>query len=87
MEKHFIDQQRLDDINRFVLEHEADIVRDIARLVSIPSVEGPAEPDAPFGRESKRALECGLQNKTINVIQPLLVNEMFFHNGVPPVFK
>ena len=61
MEKHFIDQQRLDDINRFAQEHEADIVRDIARLVSIPSVEGPAEPDAPFGRESKRALECGLQ--------------------------
>ena len=56
-----IDENRLSDINRFAADHERDIVRDIARLVSIPSVEGPAEPDAPFGIESKRALDCGLQ--------------------------
>ena len=56
-----IDENRLSDINRFVESHERDIVRDIARLVSIPSVEGPAAPDAPFGIESKRALDCALQ--------------------------
>lgn len=55
-----IDKTRLHDIEQFVSAHEDDIVRDIARLVAIPSVEGPAEPDAPFGREPKRALECGL---------------------------
>lgn len=56
-----IDEARLQDIDAFVSEHEDDIVRDIARLVAIPSVEGPAEPGAPFGREPKRALECGLK--------------------------
>ena len=56
-----IDENRLSDISRFAEAHERDIVRDIARLVSIPSVEGPAEPDAPFGIESKRALDCALQ--------------------------
>ena len=56
-----IDENRLSDINRFAETHERDIVRDIARLVRIPSVEGPAEPDAPFGIESKRALDCALQ--------------------------
>ena len=56
-----IDENRLSDINRFAADHERDIVRDIARLVRIPSVEGPAGPDAPFGIESKRALDCGLQ--------------------------
>ena len=56
-----IDKNRLSDISRFVESHERDIVRDIARLVSIPSVEGPAAPDAPFGIESKRALDCALQ--------------------------
>ena len=56
-----IDENRLSDINRFAESHERDIVRDIARLVRIPSVEGPAEPDAPFGIESKRALDCALQ--------------------------
>ena len=55
-----IDKTRLHDIEQFVSAHEDDIVRDIARLVAIPSVEGPAKPDAPFGREPKRALECGL---------------------------
>ena len=56
-----IDENRLSDINRFAEAHERDIVRDIARLVRIPSVEGPAGPDAPFGVESKRALDCALQ--------------------------
>ena len=56
-----IDENRLYDISRFAESHERDIVRDIARLVSIPSVEGPAAPDAPFGIESKRALDCALQ--------------------------
>ena len=56
-----IDENRLSDISRFVESHERDIVHDIARLVSIPSVEGPAAPDAPFGIESKRALDCALQ--------------------------
>ena len=56
-----LDENRLSDISRFAETHERDIVRDIARLVRIPSVEGPAEPDAPFGIESKRALDCALQ--------------------------
>ena len=51
----------LQDIDRFVYENEAAIVRDIARLVNVPSVEGPAEPDAPYGAEPKRALLCALE--------------------------
>ncbi len=61
MDCYRIDNARLQDIDRFVSENEDNIVRDIARLVAIPSVEGPAEPGAPFGREPKRALECGLR--------------------------
>ena len=57
----FIDEDRLADICRFVEAHQSDIIRDIARLVSIPSVEGPAAPGAPFGTESRRALDCALQ--------------------------
>ena len=50
----------LQDIDRFVREHEDSIVRDIARLVSIPSIEGTAEPGAPFGAEPRRALQFTL---------------------------
>ena len=57
----FTDEDRLADICRFVEAHQTDIIRDIARLVSIPSVEGPAAPGAPFGTESRRALDCALQ--------------------------
>ena len=56
-----IDESRLSDIKRFAETYERDIVRDIARLVRIPSVEGPAEPGAPFGIESRKALDCALQ--------------------------
>lgn len=61
MKNLMIDEARLEDISRFAEQNEDAIVRDIARLVSIPSVEGPAEPGAPFGRESRRALECALE--------------------------
>ena len=57
----FDDPALLQDIDRFVRVNEAAIIRDIARLVSIPSVGGPAEPDAPYGAEPKRALLCALQ--------------------------
>ena len=49
------------DIDRFISENKDGIVRDIARIVAVPSVEGPAEPDAPYGAASKQALNCALQ--------------------------
>ncbi len=61
MDLYTVDAARLADINRFASGNESAIVRDIARLVSIPSIEGPAAPDAPFGIESRRALDCALE--------------------------
>ena len=49
------------NIDRFVEENTESIKRDIARLVAINSVEGEAEPDAPFGRGPREALDLGLQ--------------------------
>ena len=49
------------DIDSFIEQNREALVRDIGRIVAVPSVEGPAEPDAPFGKEPKRALELGLQ--------------------------
>ena len=49
------------DIDRFVEENTENIKRDIARLVAINSVEGTPEPDAPFGRGPREALNLGLQ--------------------------
>ena len=48
------------DIETFIEENRGNILRDIARLVAVPSIEGEPEPNAPFGREPKRALELGL---------------------------
>lgn len=56
-----ITEQTLQDISRFVRENEADIIRVISRLVSIPSVAGSPEPGAPFGREPRRAMGCAMQ--------------------------
>ncbi len=49
------------DIDRFVEENTEAIVRDIARLVAVDSVEGKAEDGAPFGKGPKEALALGLQ--------------------------
>ena len=40
-----------------ILKYQDDILRDLATLVSIPSVRSAAEPGMPFGRESARALQ------------------------------
>ena len=36
-------------ISQWVDAHEAELIRDIGRLVAVRSVRGEAEPDAPFG--------------------------------------
>ena len=56
-----IERSRLADIDRFVDENRDQILRDIARLVSIPSIKGPEAPEAPFGTEARYALDCALQ--------------------------
>ena len=41
--------------------NKENILRDIARLVAVPSIEGEPEEGAPFGKEPKKALELGLE--------------------------
>ena len=48
-------------IDKFINDNRENIIRDIARLVAIDSVEGKAEPGAPFGKGPKQALELGLE--------------------------
>lgn len=49
------------DIESFAEENREGIFRDIARLVAINSVEGAAEPGAPYGRGPKEALDLALE--------------------------
>ena len=51
----------LKDIDLFIEENKENILRDIARLVAVPSIEGEPEDGAPFGREPEKALELGLE--------------------------
>ena len=44
-------------ISDWIDAHEAELVRDIARMVAIPSVGAPPEPGAPFGAGCRRALD------------------------------
>lgn len=43
-------------ISAWIDAHEDELLRDIARLVAVPSVKGEAAPGAPFGTETRRAL-------------------------------
>lgn len=54
-------QQWEQAIDAFIAQNKQNILRDIGRLVAVPSVEGPAEPGAPFGAGPKAALEKGLE--------------------------
>ena len=42
-------------IDAFAENNRDNILRDITRLVAVPSVEGTPEPGAPFGKEIGRA--------------------------------
>lgn len=56
-----MNEQLRRDIERFAEENREGIFRDIARLVAVNSVEGKAEPGAPYGPGPKKALELALQ--------------------------
>ena len=47
-------------IDAFAEENRDNILRDITRLVAVPSVEGEAAPGAPFGPGPKAALAKAL---------------------------
>lgn len=56
-----MDETRLlEAIDAFIAENQENILRDLAALVRIPSVEGTPEPGAPFGKGPKEALQAAL---------------------------
>lgn len=48
-------------IDAFAEQNRENILRDITRLVAVPSVEGTPEPGAPFGAGPKAALDTALE--------------------------
>lgn len=52
--------QLLQKIDTFITANQENILRDLAALVRVPSVEGAPEPGAPFGPGPKAALETAL---------------------------
>ena len=56
-----MNDMRWASIDAFVEENRDNILRDITRLVAVPSVEGAPEPGAPFGPGPKAALAKALE--------------------------
>lgn len=56
-----IDAKLLAKIDAFFEANKEDLIEDIRTLVAIPSVEGKAEPGAPFGAEPRKALDAALE--------------------------
>lgn len=54
-------QQWENAVDAFIERNKQNILRDIGRLVAVPSVEGTPEPGAPFGPGPKAALEEALK--------------------------
>ena len=54
------DTQRIQKIDAFIEENKESMLRDLKTLVGIPSVQGPAEPGAPFGANVRKALDTAL---------------------------
>ncbi len=59
-----VNDPRWASIDAFVEENRDNILRDITRLVAVPSVEGTPEPGAPFGPGPKAALAKALEIAT-----------------------
>ena len=56
-----VNDPRWASIDAFVEQNRDNILRDITRLVAVPSVEGTPEPGAPFGPGPKAALDKALE--------------------------
>ena len=47
-------------LHEWLCEHETDLLKDTLDMLRIPSLESDAEPNAPFGKENRRALDLAL---------------------------
>lgn len=50
----------LKEIDSFIEQNRGSIIRDIGRLVAVPSIESAPEENAPYGKNADKALELGL---------------------------
>ncbi len=57
----FDEKQIIEDIDIFVENNKQAVIDDIKAIVNIPSVEGQAEPGAPFGAQVNKALLATLK--------------------------
>jgi succinyl-diaminopimelate desuccinylase len=47
-------------IQQWLEEHEQELIQDTVEMLRIPSIEEEPEPNAPFGKENRRALDLAL---------------------------
>ena len=57
-------------VDAFVAANRENVIRDIKRLVDVPSVEGPAEPGKPFGPGPAAALAEALKLAGVDMSSP-----------------
>lgn len=48
-------------VEDLIKQWEFEWTRDLASLVAIPSIQGPAEPDAPYGRECREVVDAAVE--------------------------
>lgn len=48
-------------IQQWLRDHEAELLADTIKMLQIPSIESEAEPNAPYGKENRRALDFALE--------------------------
>ncbi|MBI1756381.1 MAG: Sapep family Mn(2+)-dependent dipeptidase [Fimbriimonas ginsengisoli] len=48
-------------LHRWLREHESELLEDTRAMLRIPSIEGTAAPNAPFGAECRQALDLALE--------------------------
>lgn len=51
----------VDRLHAWLKVHEQELLEDTLKMLRIPSLEAPAEPNAPFGPENRRALDLALE--------------------------
>lgn len=51
----------VEKLQAWLRDHEAELLRDTVEMLKIPSLEGDAAPNAPFGPENRRALDLALE--------------------------
>ena len=78
----------VESLNKRIEENADKMIQSLCEVVQIPSVYGEPQPGAPFGKESRRALQYAMDlGKKLGFETVVNVASLFYHSRLVIAFR